>query len=394
MRIIAGGRGLLKRTAIGAMALFVLLPVWSSYSHAECKIGNLEHTQDNLHKSTAMRNAGQSLQLAYELGESRSPSDKPSSPYPTFPNRELVVQNQLRMIVFSPHPDDETLSSGGLIQRVLSKGGQVRVVFITNGDGFLDGVRCEFDRQETTSQDFIEYGRMRHKEALQALHELGLQPGDGIFLGFPDDGIDDLLDGHWSKHKPFISPHTRFDHPQYKESFNRWVKYSANDLRGEIERILTNFSPDWVVLPDPRDNHPDHSSTGIFVLDSLRKLKQDGNPSFANVQAFTYLVHYPGYPETSEWLSKIGNDGVGGSPAAYRALSEASWHCLPITSEELAAKRRALAAHESQFAPLYDPLLKYFLIRYELFFRMESSHIMSIPIEYAEWFEQKNRMAR
>ena len=384
----------MKRTTIGVLTLLAALLGGSSTSYTDYRIGDTDQIQGKQYKSALMRDSSQNVLMAYASSESRSSLDLALSSHPPFPNKELVVQNQLRLIVFSPHPDDETLSSAGLIQRVLSKGGQVRIVFITNGDGFLDGVRCEFDRQETTSQDFIEYGKIRHTEALQALHELGLQPGDGIFLGFPDDGIDDLLDGHWSKNKPFISPHTRFDHPQYKESFSRWVKYAANDLRGEIERILTDFSPDWVVLPDPRDAHPDHSSTGVFVLDALRKLKQDENSSFADIQAFTYLVHYFDYPASTKWLAEIGSDGVGGSPAAYRVLSESKWFCLPITSEELAVKRRALSAHQSQYEPLFNALLKQFLIRYELFSHMETSQIMSVPTEYAAWFEKKNRLAR
>ncbi len=42
-----------------------------------------------------------------------------------------------RLLVVAPHPDDETLGAGGLIQRVLENHGQVRVVLITAGDGFV-----------------------------------------------------------------------------------------------------------------------------------------------------------------------------------------------------------------------------------------------------------------
>src|ERR687886_586162 len=40
-----------------------------------------------------------------------------------------LVSPNTRLLVFSPHPDDETLGTGGLIQRVLSAGGTVKVVF-------------------------------------------------------------------------------------------------------------------------------------------------------------------------------------------------------------------------------------------------------------------------
>ncbi len=48
----------------------------------------------------------------------------------------LDVPRATRLVVVAPHPDDETLAAGGLIQRVLHEGGTVRVVVLTPGDGF------------------------------------------------------------------------------------------------------------------------------------------------------------------------------------------------------------------------------------------------------------------
>jgi hypothetical protein len=36
-----------------------------------------------------------------------------------------------RVLVIAPHPDDETLATGGLLQRSMAAGGAVRVVFVT-----------------------------------------------------------------------------------------------------------------------------------------------------------------------------------------------------------------------------------------------------------------------
>jgi hypothetical protein len=56
-------------------------------------------------------------------------------------DKEIQVTKPTRLMLVAPHPDDETLAAGGLIQRVLAHRGQVRVVFVTNGDGYVDGVR-------------------------------------------------------------------------------------------------------------------------------------------------------------------------------------------------------------------------------------------------------------
>lgn len=301
----------------------------------------------------------------------------------TLPSNELNIPSRLRIMVFAPHPDDETLAAGGLIQRVLAKGGTVRVVFITNGDGFLDGVRCEVERQETSAIDFIEYGKRRQEEALRAITELGLQRGDALFFGFPDGGIDDLWAGHWSKLHPYRSPFTHFDQPDYQDCFSRYVKYAGTDLKDQIIRTLQDFEPDWIVMPDPRDYHMDHSTTGVFVLDALRKLRADeGGASFMDTQVFTYLVHYLDYPQSDGWLTAIKKAGVGGGIEGSGILSETQWLSLPITSEELSVKKQALEMHETQFEALYD-LLKNFLIHYEMFGRLGPTQAMTLPSDYA-----------
>jgi LmbE family N-acetylglucosaminyl deacetylase len=303
-------------------------------------------------------------------------------------NKEIQVSAPIRMMVFAPHPDDETLAAAGLVQRVLANKGQVRVVFVTNGDGYVDGVRREVRRSRTSKADFIEYGERRHREAVQALRTLGLDLRDGIFLGFPDDGIDDLWAGHWSIRKPYTSPYTRFNHPFYKESLSQRVEYAGTDLEGEIARILREFSPDWVLMPDPRDRHPDHCTTGVFVLDALRKLQYSGEQPFAHVQVLTFLVHYPDYPASPAWIREIAGAGVGGSTTARRVLSEAQWVHLQLTPAELAIKRQALSAYQSQIQVM-DSFLRQFVLPFELFGELDATQIRVVPYEYAARFRRR-----
>src|SRR6476646_4479916 len=58
-------------------------------------------------------------------------------------NRSLTVGADTRMLVFAPHPDDEVLAAGGLIQQVREGGGTVHVVYLTSGDSYTDSVRLE-----------------------------------------------------------------------------------------------------------------------------------------------------------------------------------------------------------------------------------------------------------
>jgi mycothiol S-conjugate amidase len=303
-------------------------------------------------------------------------------------NKEIQVLAPIRMMVFAPHPDDETLAAAGLIQRVLANKGQVRVVFVTNGDGYVDGVRQEVHRSRTSKADFIEYGERRHREAVQALRTLGLDPRDGIFLGFPDDGIDDLWADHWSTRRPYTSPYTRFNHPFYKESLSHRVEYAGTDLEREIIRLLREFSPDWVLVPDPRDRHPDHCTTGVFVLDALRKLRHSGEQPPAHVEVLTFLVHYPDYPASSAWIREISGAGVGSSSTARQVLSGTQWVHLQLTPAELAIKRQALSAHQSQIQVM-GSFLQQFLLPFELFGELDATQIRVVPYEYAARFRRR-----
>jgi LmbE family N-acetylglucosaminyl deacetylase len=302
---------------------------------------------------------------------------------------ELYVTKDLRVIIFSPHPDDESLAAAGLIHRVVSNGGEVRVVFVTNGDGYPEAVRRQLGHLPRSSHDFIDYGRHRYQEGLQALCELGVPPEDAISLGFPDDGIDDLLKEHYSPLTPYTSPYTRFSCAGYKESFNRWVVYAGVNLKDEIAKILTDFSPDWIVLPDPRDYHPDHCATGLFVLEALRKLNQDGGISFSSTQILTYLVHFKDYPTSSEWTKEARKSGLFMSPTGCGILSSTEWLQLPLSDEDLEAKERALLAHQSQHQML-GGFFKVFLTPQEIFGVLDPAQVLAIPQEYALFFKQPN----
>lgn len=297
--------------------------------------------------------------------------------------QELEVRTGLRVLVFSPHPDDETIAAGGLIQRVLEDEGKVWVVFVTNGDGYVDGVRLSARRSKVSTADFLSYGRTRHDEAVRAIALLGLQSEGGLFLGFPDQGIDDLWQYYWSRLKPYTSPYTRLSHPGCKACFSPGARYAGADLDGEIERIIRDIGPDWVVLPDPRDVHPDHAATGVFVLDALRRLNRTAEVSLADTQVLTYLVHYGDYPESTQWREHISRSGILGSPLASKVLSNTEWLRFTLSPEEVVTKQRALTAYQSQLLVLGN-FLRQFIRPSELFGRLDPAQIMDVPREYVQ----------
>lgn len=303
-------------------------------------------------------------------------------PFPYIPHGQLSVPPGTRLIVFVPHPDDESIAASGLIQRVLEVGGKVHVVFVTNGDGYTYAVRLRVKNKRVTAKDFIEFGKKRQEEAVQALCELGLQPEDATFLGFPDGGIDDLWESNWSNVQPFISPNTLFDRP-HRTGLKRWVKYSGESLRDQIERVTKDFSPDWVVLPDPRDYHPDHATAGVFVLDALETIYSEEDTLPAKV--LTYLVHYKDYPQGLDWSKEISGTGIGGcKKISTKTLADTNWLTLPLSPEEVEGKRRALLAHATQ-QQMLQWFFRNFLLPSEIYGSLTLTQVITVPQEYAAY---------
>ncbi len=105
------------------------------------------------------------------------------------PELDLRVGPGTRLLVIAPHPDDEALGAAGLIQRVVTAGGSVRVILMTSGDAFPEGVEAARHIRRPRPRDFRSYGDLREREATSAMQRLGLSRAQLLFLGFPDGGL-------------------------------------------------------------------------------------------------------------------------------------------------------------------------------------------------------------
>lgn len=249
----------------------------------------------------------------------------------------LQVPARLRLLVVAPHPDDEVLGAGGLLQRVRKRHGQVYVVYLTNGDGYLDAV--ERIARKPTARDFVDYGKVRQSEAVRALRALAIAPARAAFLGFPDGGLAELLSNHWSAQHPFTSPYTGDDRSPYPESLDRNVEYSGIALRRELALTIARFRPTWIAVTGPWDVHPDHCSAYRFVVRALSSLAAT-NEGYGEIPILAFTVHRPDWPVQPAGAPLAPPIGVSAEPA--------SWESLALDSEELEGKGRALEAYASQ----------------------------------------------
>jgi LmbE family N-acetylglucosaminyl deacetylase len=156
------------------------------------------------------------------------------------PSRDWLAESAL---VFAPHPDDETLGCGGTIVRKKEAGATVRVVFMSDGSqshaGWMDPGRLR---------------ELRHREARQAAHVLGLRDDDLVFLDFPDGTLD-----------------TR-----------------PNPTTARVRELLERFAPAQVFVPYSHDGHADHVATHRIVHDAVR----DARPGTAIYEYPIWFWHH------------------------------------------------------------------------------------------------------
>jgi len=195
-----------------------------------------------------------------------------------------------RLLVFAPHPDDESLACGILLQNAVKAGAAILVVYLTDGENNPWPQRYLSRRWRLNAADRQRWAKLRRKEALAALQVLGVSPEDARFWGWPDQGLAGML------------------------------KSQPEAALARLRYLVLEWCPTHVVGPDVGDRHRDHSSLGLM----LERLFSSGDLFSEKIQRWTYLVH--------------------GRTSEFRRAARA----LPQTELPVEAKRRAIGCHRSQ----------------------------------------------
>jgi len=256
------------------------------------------------------------------------------------------------LVVFAPHPDDETLGCAGILLQALRRGERVKVVLFTNGDGFPDFasriVRRPVDGLR--EEDFAELARYRQEQSLAALRALGGAPEDLIFLGYPDSGLEAVEQAHGPD--PVRQKYTGRSatygvaRPDYHSTIHgRPAPYTSEAVRADVAELIRTLRPLRLCVTHAEDRHPDHRAAFRFVRDAARATGWTG-------EFDTYLIH--GGPE---WPWPLGStpgsrfdahEGKGG-----RIPQGVSWpppRRVPLCAEEASLKAEAVRAHLTHLA--------------------------------------------
>jgi LmbE family N-acetylglucosaminyl deacetylase len=240
----------------------------------------------------------------------------------------LTFSPRTRALVIAPHPDDAVLGAGGLIRRVAARGGSVEIVEMTSGDAFGSGVAAFWPTVVPNPGVYRSYGALRERETVRAMRELGIGRSRIRLLGFPDDGLCQLA-ANSSARTIFTSPYTGREGPPSTERMIPGTRYRGVDLEHELERILLAFRPTVIVVPHPRDEHPDHCATHVLAHRAIDALEAAEGGGLRRPRVLHYLIHYRVWPGDA-------------------------WEALKLTTAERAAKRRAIEAFRTQTTVMAD----------------------------------------
>jgi len=201
-----------------------------------------------------------------------------------------IFDTNSRVLVMAPHPDDESLAAGALLQYAHQAGAQIRILFMTNGENNPWPQRVLERRWRIRPEDKIRFGLLRKAEAQSAIETLGLDCACAQFLGFPDRGITHLL-----------------------------LTAAPQTIIPALVQNFEQFGPSHIVYPSGFDLHPDHNGLNVLVEMALRQSKNHP-PS-----GMTYIVHRRKHRENT--------------PATI---------ILNATPSQIQIKRGAILCHTSQ----------------------------------------------
>ncbi|HEO70131.1 MAG TPA: PIG-L family deacetylase [Candidatus Hydrogenedentes bacterium] len=206
-------------------------------------------------------------------------------------NERVETWQGKSILVFTPHPDDETFSMGGTLARLAANGNSIVIVIFTNDN------RGSKDLEMTRER----LARIRRAEEEEACRILGIPKENIIWLGYEDGDLE-------------------YADPQR--------------LRGEVCRLIKIHRPDAVFSLDPGAKWEQWHKTDHRMAASITK------------DAFIAAEWHLYYPQhlLDEDLDPYQ------VPVAYYYYSQEPNYEVDIT-DVIDTKIKASVAHVSQFEP-------------------------------------------
>jgi len=253
-----------------------------------------------------------------------------------------------RIMVLAPHPDDESIGCGGVIQQAVAMKLPVRIVWLTYGDNNEWSFILYRKHIVVVPEAVRKMGEVRHHEAVAAAKVLGVDTNQLAFLGYPDFGTLTIWYRHWANRPSFESLLTRVSEVPYADAYRPGAPYKGEEILRDIEANLREFKPTKVFVSHPADHNVDHQALYLFTRVALWNLASRIHPDI-----YPYLVHFIHWPVPRGLLP---TRPLLPPPHLGRPLD---WGIVPLSVSLVRIKEAALRAHRSQMDVSKNYLLSF-----------------------------------
>lgn len=257
------------------------------------------------------------------------PGGKPNADDTYRPERALPYPK--RIIVFSPHPDDDVISMGGTLQRLIKQGHDVHVAYQTSGNiavsdeemyrflHFIAGFNkhfenCGSEASQQLVQSLFEEIKSKRQDEKNSEEALAIK----ALIRRGEARIASLYNGLTYDHIHFLNM------PFYETGEVQKKPLAEEDVQ-IIRQMLQDVKPHQIFIAgDLADPHGTHRVCTDAVLAALDLEKEDGAEWLKDCRVWMYRGAW------TEW--EIDDIEM----------------VVPISPEELRMKRNAILKHQSQ----------------------------------------------
>jgi LmbE family N-acetylglucosaminyl deacetylase len=259
-----------------------------------------------------------------------------------------LAHAQARILVIAPHPDDDIITSAGVIYRARHSSPvvEVWVLYMTNGDVVSRAT-----------------GLQRQAEAVTAQALLGVPEDHLVFLGYPDGSLQTLRSTNattpYDSPNPDVGTTTNGNRGLGGAPYSR-TRTGANatntgaNVIADLVHFLNARRPTDIFTVNENERHPDHITAYHFLMDVLPLVVTASyNPTVHRTAVWDDAAVWPQAPDATQYTAPLpparqsrGDWGVDLPWAERESLD------VPLVMQTndwtQNIKARAIAAHVTQ----------------------------------------------
>jgi LmbE family N-acetylglucosaminyl deacetylase len=251
-----------------------------------------------------------------------------------------------RILILAPHPDDEGIGAGGVIQRSVEVGAKVKIALLTNGENNELSFIVYKKRPVFRQKELIAMGQVRRGESIAAMSALGLNENDVVSLGYPDFGTMEIMTRFWGDVKPFRSMLSRVRYVPYTNALSPGAPFVGDSILNDLESLILSFRPTKIFVSHPADVNRDHRALYLFTKVAL----WDVDGKISQPLIYPYIIHVVGWPKPRGYHPDL----VLNVPMDLEH-SVIAWEYYKLDPDQIEKKHEAILRYVSQnkYAPSY-----------------------------------------